>query len=182
MTNETTGTAGTLTARFTGPASTPDWWIESAAGFVVLTAPQTTTRNAQRIAADVRRAVAAWNACEGIPTEELQTMAPGAFPCGITVRSAACEARRAAESEALRASLAEAVELLAAARGDDHPDVIRLDAIATGKQSPAPAQRIADKRPGWVAVVRGRVGTYGPAAPLDDIPAAELLAEIDARR
>lgn len=102
MKDANTPTTGALALRFTGPASTPDWWIEDGAGFVVLTTPTTTTRNAQRIGADARRSVAAWNACLGIPTEELQAMAPGAFPLGVTVRSQACEAKRQAEAAAIR--------------------------------------------------------------------------------
>jgi len=62
--------------------------------------------------ANMRRIVAAWNACQGIPTADLEAMAPGAFPRGLTVRSNACEDRRRAEAAEMRAALAECVNAL----------------------------------------------------------------------
>lgn len=199
MYEQPTHTPGLLRLNSTGPALTPDYWIDGADGLMVLMTPTTTTRNAARVGANARRAVAAWNACEGIQTEELQAMAPGSFPASLTVRSQACEDKRRAEAEADRAALAECFAALEALTdwGRDHtgprdtnsPHQLLIAACNALDNNRArvnlaasdAAHRTGDKRPGWVALVRARVATYGPSAPLDDVNAAELLAEIDAK-
>lgn len=79
------------------------------------------------------------------------------------------------------ASYGELAELQDLAPHIPADDVELLEAAGVPEFDAPPNPGASDKRPGWVALLRARVTTYGTGAPVDDIQPAELLAEIDAR-